>query len=132
MQDTKNREPHTLPLTDYLYDLFKARHDNRQSNEWVFPSPLGGHLKEPRSALKKVMKESGIVFSLHDLRRTFITVAESLDISAYALKRMANHRMANDVTAGYIISDVERLRAPMQRITDFLVEQIQQEDTANV
>ena len=29
--------------------------------------------------------------------------------------------MHNDVTAGYIISDVERLRGPMQQITDFLV-----------
>ena len=49
-----------------------------------------------------------------------ITVAESLDISAYALKRLANHKMTNDVTAGYIIGDAERLRAPMQRITDYL------------
>jgi hypothetical protein len=49
-------------------------------------------------------------------------VAESLDISAYAVKRLANHKMTNDVTAGYIIGDVERLRNPMQRITDFLVQ----------
>jgi len=32
-----------------------------------------------------------------------------------------NHKDPNDVTAGYIVSDVERLRGPMQRITDFLV-----------
>jgi hypothetical protein len=29
--------------------------------------------------------------------------------------------MKDDVTAGYIISDVERLRKPMQKITDSLV-----------
>lgn len=29
--------------------------------------------------------------------------------------------MSNDVTAGYIISDVERLRDPMQRITSQLL-----------
>jgi hypothetical protein len=56
--------------------------------------------------------------SLHDLRRTFITIAESLDISAYAVKRLVNHKMNNDVTAGYIIADVERLRKPMQCITN--------------
>lgn len=55
------------------------------------------------------------------MRRTFITVAESLDISAYALKRLLNHKMSNDVTAGYIIKDAERLRDPMQRITDHLL-----------
>ncbi|MFX8543023.1 hypothetical protein ABTM06_20225, partial [Acinetobacter baumannii] len=54
-------------------------------------------------------------------RRTFITIAESLDISAYALKRLLNHKMTNDVTAGYIVTDFERLRKPMQEITDHLL-----------
>ncbi|HEG4427483.1 TPA: integrase [Legionella pneumophila] len=55
------------------------------------------------------------------MRRTFITIAESLDIPAYALKRLMNHKMSNDVTAGYIIVDVERLRKPMQLITDYIL-----------
>ena len=58
---------------------------------------------------------------VHDLRRTFITTAESLDIPAYALKRLLNHKMNHDVTAGYIIMDVDRLRKPMQKITDYLL-----------
>jgi len=62
---------------------------------------------------------------VHDLRRTFITVAESLDISAYAVKRLVNHKMSNDVTAGYIVNDVERLRKPMQSITDYFLVQIE-------
>ena len=53
-------------------------------------------------------------------RRTFLTIAEGIDIPHYALKRLANHRMSNDVTAGYIVADVERLRAPMQAISDEL------------
>ena len=60
-------------------------------------------------------------FCPHDLRRTFITVAESLDIPVYAIKHLVNHKMNNDVTAGYVIIDTERLRAPMQKITDFLL-----------
>jgi hypothetical protein len=51
-------------------------------------------------------------------------IAESLDISAYAVKRLVNHKMNHDVTAGYIVSDVERLRKPMQQITDYIVGQI--------
>ena len=82
------------------------------------PGPIVG----PRNAVRWVVRQSGVEFTLHDLRRTFITVAESLEISAYALKRLVNHKMSRDVTAGYIISDVERLRAvPMQKITDYLV-----------
>ncbi len=35
--------------------------------------------------------------------------------------RLLNHKMTNDVTAGYIIVDVERLRKPMQLVTDFIL-----------
>ena len=76
---------------------------------------------EPRKQTAKVIEDSGVMFTIHDLRRTFITMAESLDISAYAVKRLINHKMTNDVTAGYIISDVERLRKPMQLIADSLL-----------
>jgi hypothetical protein len=44
-------------------------------------------------------------------------VAESLDIPDYALKRRLNHKMRNDVAAGYIIADIDRLRKPMENVT---------------
>ena len=31
-----------------------------------------------------------------------------------------NHKMRNDVTAGYIVSDISQLRNPAQKIADFL------------
>jgi integrase len=65
-----------------------------------------------------------VYFNLHDLRRTFITVAESLDINAYALKKLLNHKDQRDVTSGYIIIDMERLREPMNKITDYILEQV--------
>jgi integrase len=121
IKDTKNREPHTLPMSDFLYDLF-ARRKKAAENDFVFPSGSGtGHIVEPRKAMLKVSELSGVAFTVHNLRRTFITTAESLDISAYALKRLLNHKMNNDITAGYIVLDVERLRKPMQQITDYLL-----------
>lgn len=80
-----------------------------------------GYIVEPRNAMGWVITASGVEFTLHDLRRTFTTIAEGLDISAYSLKRLLNHKMRQDVTAGYVITDVERLREPMQRITDFIL-----------
>lgn len=74
--------------------------------------------------MAKVIKTTDIQFTAHDLRRTFITIAESLDIPAYALKRLLNHKMNGDVTTGYIILDVERLRKPMQMIADFILRQM--------
>lgn len=50
--------------------------------------------------MANVTKLSGIHFTVHDLRRTLITIAEGLDISAYALKR---------------------LRKPRQQITDYFM-----------
>ena len=109
-----------LPLSDYVYELLAKRYKSR-INEYVFPSCYGKvHFIEPKKGILKVRELSGVVFTLHDLRRTFITIAESLDISSYAVKRLVNHSMANDVTAGYIAWDVERIREPMQRITDYI------------
>lgn len=119
--DTKNRDQHTLPLSDFLYDLLKSRQQNR-SNDYVFSGTgAAGHIIEPRKQMARVTELTGINFTVHDLRRTFITIAESLDIPAYALKRLLNHRMTSDVTAGYIVADVERLRKPMQLITDYIL-----------
>ena len=36
----------------------------------------------------------------------------------FVVKRLVNHSMGSDVTSGYIVSDVERLRGPMQKIED--------------
>lgn len=120
--DTKNKRSHTLPLTDFLHTLLKRRSHTKE-NEYVFPGKTEkGHLIDPKAAVTKVCDLSNVDFTLHDLRRTFITVAERLEIPAYALKRLLNHKSPNDVTAGYIIMDIERLRSPMQQITDHMVQ----------
>lgn len=121
IKDTKNHTDHTLPLTDFLYDMLSKRKAEAKT-QYVFPNETNtGCMTDPKKQISNVIKESGVNFSTHDLRRTFITIAESLDISAYSLKRLLNHKMANDVTAGYIITDVERLRAPMQKITNYIL-----------
>ncbi|MCD6040118.1 MAG: hypothetical protein K0S27_1518 [Gammaproteobacteria bacterium] len=126
--DTKNRQPHTLPLSDYLYALLLKPQQNTKSG-YVFPrTGENRYIIEPRKQMAKVIEATGIPFTIHDLRRTFITVAESLDIAAYALKRLLNHKMNGDVTAGYIMQDVERLRKPMQMITDYLLQRMELQD----
>jgi len=132
IKDTKNHTDHILPLTDFLHDLLTKRKAEAKT-KYVFPNETNtGYMTDPKKQIANVIKESGVNFSTHDLRRTFITIAESLDISAYALKRLLNHKMTNDVTAGYIISDVERLRVPMQKITDYILYKIGQKVKADV
>lgn len=127
--ETKNSRIHRLPFSDAI-EVLLTRRDKEKSSPFVFPSDAErGHLSEPRTAIARVTKLSGVTFTLHDLRRTFITAAERLDIPAYALKRLINHKDPNDVTEGYIIFDVERLRVPMQKITDFFMDQFNKEET---
>lgn len=132
ISDPKNHQKHILPLSDFLYNLLKSRQMNSVT-KFVFPGEgKTGYIIEPRKVMKKIINQSGVNFTIHDLRRTFITIAESLDIPAYALKRLLNHKMNHDVTAGYIIMDVERLRAPMQMITDHLLKLMEIQETAEV
>lgn len=132
--DTKNGTDFRLPLPNYLTELLAERKQAAQS-AFVFAGDGGtGHLVEPRRQTEKVIAMSGIEFTLHDLRRTFATIAESLDLSAYALKRLLNHKSGanGDVTAGYIVPDVERLRDPIQAIADYILKAAGQKPTAKV
>lgn len=72
--------------------------------------------------IAKVIEASGVKFTLHDLRRLFVTTAESLDLSSYVIKMLVNHALPkDDVTAGYVVPDPERLRKPAQKIEDRLL-----------
>ena len=122
LRDPKNNNPAELPLSDYLVNMLTQRKGTATS-DFVFPSSgKAGHLIEPKKQLAKVIASTGDDFTLHDLRRTFVTIAESLDIPAYSLKMLVNHKQdSNDVTSGYIQINAERLRQPMQKITDFVL-----------
>ncbi len=118
--DPKNDEAHTLPLSDYLFDMLKRRQQEAAS-EFVFADETGTRFSNFRYALDRIETVSGLRATCHDLRRTFATVAESLDVPAYAVKGLLNHKTSGDVTAGYIQITPERLRQPMQRITDYML-----------
>lgn len=120
---TKNGDPLNLPLSEFTANLLTERAARAAGSPWVFPgSGKGGHLVETKKFLARVSAGSGVAFTMHDLRRTFITIAESLDVPHYALKRLLNHRANGDVTGGYIVINAERLRGPVEKITQHILE----------
>jgi integrase len=132
--DTKNKQPHTLPLSDYLYDMLAARSQHATKSEYVFPGPgKGGYLVEPKKQVTKVIEQSGVTFILHDLRRTFATAVNKLEdrLTYYSIKRLLNHKV-KDVTGGYIQIDVESLRQPMQQVTDYILKAAGIKESADV
>jgi integrase len=118
---TKNSRKLDLPMSDVVADILIGlrRHG---SGKFVFPSATSasGHVEEVKSALAEVTAACGVRVSPHDLRRTFISVAESCDISMLALKYLVNHAVGDDATAGYVVLSTERLREATQRVTDKL------------
>lgn len=115
----KNGHELRLPLSNYLERLLQDRFARRGDSLYVFPGHGKKlHLVDSKCVIEGVAKTIGYRFTPHDLRRTFLTVAERLSLSYVVLKKLANHSGRSDTTFGYIIVDVERLREPMQRITD--------------
>ena len=114
-----------MPLSDFLVDLIAARRTEMDDGPWVFPAnSRSGHVEEPKFALAQVAEVSGVKVNVHDLRRTYVTVAESCDISYAALKALVNHAPPRDITGGYTQITVDRLREPQQRVTGRLKELI--------
>jgi integrase len=123
-RDPKNTCDHYLPLTNHVFDIFQRRRkDSRTEDVFVFPSSSPkskvGYITEPRYVMAKITAMSGVPFAMHDLRRTFSTAAGELDFHERTIKRMLNHKDdPNNVTLGYIVAEVNRLRKPMQAVED--------------
>jgi len=124
-RDPKNHLDLVLPMSDAVRNIFRNR--PAAPNEPVF-----GRIGNFRYSIEQIAKACGVRATPHDLRRTFITIAESLDIPAYALRRLLNHSDRADVTAGYIVPTPERLRGPMQKVTDFVLKAAELKETATV
>lgn len=120
---TKNGDPLVLPLSSFLLDLLRGRRRLTGNSPWIFSSrSASGHVQETKKMTARVSAAIVHQFTIHDLRRTFITVAESLDIPHDALKRLLNHRADSDVSGGYIVINAERLREPVERVAERILE----------
>lgn len=109
---------HYLPLPDQLLTKL-AELKNQAVGDYVFGDDLGRY--RGRSAFKAdighIQKQFG-PFGPHDCRRTFISTAEALNIPSLTTKKLVNHSTEQDVTGGYYVATVDKLRGPIQRIAD--------------
>jgi integrase len=136
LMDTKNNKPFLIPIPNYLYNVLKVRIKANEGSKYIFPSRIKGrHITEPQSGINAVKDASKVEFCSHDLRRLFVTTAEALDLSPFVIKRLVNHAIGSDTTSGYIVSDLDRLRGPVQKIEDkilFLAKAKESEKVVNI
>lgn len=116
--ETKNKRQLVLPMSDFIFKLLARRYAERVPNAvYVFPGKFPGtHLKDIRRVTEKLIEHTGISHTIHDLRRVFSSNASGL-VTGYELKTFLNHKNTADVTAGYIVNEVERLRPAMEKIS---------------
>jgi len=120
--NTKTGKKLELPMSDFVHDLLVARRSLGNSG-YVFPGKSGGKpIIGTTAPLRTVAEATGVQVSAHDLRRGFITIAESTDISVMALKALVNHTLGSGITEGYVQMRVERLREPVQRVANRIKE----------
>jgi integrase len=114
---TKAKRELEIPMSAFLHDLLVARRAIGSVSAFIFPGPgkATGHITSADNALAMVAEATGIKVSPHDLRRTYSSVAESLDISWLAMKTLLNHAIG-DVTEGYPQISTEQLRERVERI----------------
>lgn len=128
----KSQRPFDLPLADFCLDLLRQRKKENAKlapeSPWIFPAARGdGHIVEARiesGGARKKAKARGAkrapaapTYTPHDLRRTFISVAESLGISREARQLLVNHATPRaDVHGGYVIPELDELRRHAQAI----------------
>jgi integrase len=129
---TKNGKPLHLPMSDYIHQLFVTRQALRE-NDFVFPGwGESGHLVEPRKQMELVTKQTGITFSVHDMRRTYTSAIDGV-VGYYELKRLLNHSLkADDVTAGYVVKNTEKLRPLMQKVTNHILNLVQPKEPGKI
>jgi integrase len=76
-------------------------------------------MTNPRYAVANLKQRSGVAsVNPHDLRRSFASIADELDLGKYTVKRLLNHSDNGDVTAGYISISLDKLRRAIQEIED--------------
>lgn len=108
---TKNFKPHTLAAGTGLRALLDAEARATDEAGCLFDIPV----KVYRAACERIGGSVGFAWHLHDLRRTFATVATRSGVDAGMVKRLMNHSTSGDVTAHhYVRLNVEDMRPAMQ------------------
>lgn len=122
LHDTKARQTVTLPLARQAVAALETL---SQDTPWVFPAVKKdgevGPMSNPGKAIDRHAAESGVEWSPHDLRRTFISVGESIGVPSAAVRRLTNHVVnQRDAHDGYIDFDADDLAPHVQRVADAL------------
>ena len=124
-------EPHLVPLTQIHLELVKEIQSTTNHQQFMFPARGGESPRRYDSLTKAVsvfVKNSGMLsFSARDLRRTFKTLAGSMNIPLEMRNRLQGHALVDVGSVYYDRYDyLEQKRAAMERWSSGLTEIVSQ------
>lgn len=119
--DTKNQREHTIHLSDFALEKFKALAELKQHDDWMFPDSTGkkpvcvksfGKQLADRQRESAPMKNRSKAFdaltmpggkwTAHDLRRTAASLMASLGVSSDVINECLNHKQQDRMSRVYI------------------------------
>lgn len=112
-----------IPLTPYVAALLAGL---PRRNEWVFSSPSAesGRLQEPLKPHKSAMEAAGLPpFTLHDLRRSFGTLAEWVECPVGVVAQIQGHKPSALAEKHYRRRPIDLLRVWHVKIEAWILEQ---------
>lgn len=112
-----------IPLTPYVAALLASL---PRRNEWVFSSPSAesGRLQEPLKPHKNAMEAAGLPpFTLHDLRRSFGTLAEWCEVPVGVVAQIQGHKPSALAEKHYRRRPLDLLRMWHVKIEAWMLEQ---------
>lgn len=120
-RDTKNHTDFTTYIAPQLKPYLRHLQQLTGDSHFLFPGDSAdGVMNIPRKPIAQVVDKTGITFSSHDLKRTFLTIGEASMIPFSLLKTLANHKTDGDVTAGYINTETNTMKQAINKIADYI------------
>ena len=113
MEDAKSKG------TPYLFYFFQKQ--AALNGTWL-PKKDDTHVRNVASFINAMFKGTDLEgITPHDLRRTFLTYADELEISNVAQKRLVGHAIPTDVTDGYKVLTMDRLHREVAKVEAYIL-----------
>lgn len=121
-RDTKNGTDHELPIPAVLVPLVYELKAITGERRYLFPAVKRDTFHgRPKRQIQQINNVISFTFSPHMTRHTFTTIAEAVGVPKTMIDRLTNHTTTNDVTGGYIHTELETLRDALNKIAAYIV-----------
>ncbi len=122
--ETKNGEPHIVPLSDAALEILHRRRD-QDNSPYVFPGTgVSGHLADPKKAWKRVLARAEIDnLRIHDLRRTLGSWMAANGATTAIIGKTLAHK-SQQATKIYERLDLDPVRDSVEKATAAMMQHV--------